>query len=212
MKLIVITITYDRPYRIEMMQHLKSNLDAVWDVEWIVVEDAAEKSTELAQFLPGYARHFNHGPTRDFGHEQRNLALEYIQESGIEGIVYNADDDNQYHKRLFDEILKTKRISMFPVGNLGPYGIERPVVINGNFFRWEADWQERKFPVDMAGFAFHTELLKGMERPLWNFRGRGGESEFLSKMVNSTKEVEFLCKNCTEVLVYHNELRKLYPG
>lgn len=208
MGIIVVTITHKRPGRIPMMAHLKSMLDGRDDVRWIVVEDAAEKDPELADFLPPYATHLNLGPTRDMGNLQRNLALEHIADSSMEGVVYNADDDNKYDPALFDEILKTKRISMFPVGNLGPHGVERPIIINGRFARWDAFWTERKFPVDMAGFAFHSDALKEMSRPLWDYRGRGGESEFISRIIESTDEIEFLCNRCTDVLVWHNELRK----
>jgi len=208
MKIIFVTITHERPGRIHMMGHLKSILDERDDVEWVVVEDADSKSPELAAFLPPYAHHLHFGPTRDWGNEQRNAALEYIHDTGMEGIVYNADDDNKYDPRLFDEIKRTKRVSMLPVGNLGPYGVERPVVINGKFRRWEAGWTERKYPVDMAGFAFHSGMLKEMKKPFWKHSGRGGESEFISRLVESTESLEFLCSRCTDVFVWHNELRK----
>lgn len=208
MGLIVVTATHKRPCRMPMMTHLKSHLDGRGDVTWIVVEDAAERDAELADFLPPYATHLNVGPTRDLGHAQRNLALEYIADNGLEGVVYNADDDNKYDPALFDEILKTKRVSVFPVGNLGPHGVERPLVLNGRLQRWDAGWAERKFPVDMAGYAFHSGVLKGIQRPFWMHRGRGGETEFLEKFVRSADEVEFLCNRCTDVLVWHNELRK----
>lgn len=209
MRLIVVTVTYERPARMPMMAHLKSHLDRVEDIDWIVVEDSDKKSPELARFLPRYARHLHHGPTRDGGNEQRNAALEYINDTGMEGVVYNADDDNKYYTRLFHEIRKTRRFSMFPVGNLGPHGFERPVVINGKFRRWEADWAERRFPTDMAGFAFHSDVLKPLQRPYWTYRGRGGETEFIERFVKHPDEIEFLCNRCTDVLVLHNELRKI---
>lgn len=208
MGIIVVTATHNRPGRMPMIGHLKSVLDERDDVEWIVVEDAAERDPELAEFLPPYATHLSFGPTRDMGNLQRNAALEHIWDSGLRGVVYNADDDNKYDPRLFDEIVKTKGVSMFPVGNLGPHEVERPIILNGRFARWDAGWAERKFPVDMAGFAFHSDLLGRLQKPFWCHRGRGGESEFISKLVGSVDEVEFLCNRCTDVLVWHNELRK----
>lgn len=194
-----------------MIGHLKSILDKRDDVRWVVVEDGDATDPRIAGFLPRYATYLHHGPTRDMGNLQRNLALEHIRDSGTEGVVYNADDDNMYHPRLFDEILKTKGVSIFPVGRLGPKGVERPILVNGRFDRWDADWTERKFPVDMAGFAFHSRLLKGLENPLWDHKGRGGESEFISKLINSPDEAEFLCEGCTKVFVMHNELRRRNP-
>lgn len=40
----------------------------------------------------------------------------------------------------------------------------------------------RKFPIDMAGFAFDAQLLHGLQSPIWNHHGVGGESEFLEKL------------------------------
>lgn len=209
MGIIVVTATHKRHGRMPMIGHLKSILDQREDVRWIVVEDSDEKDPELADFLPPYATHLNFGPTKDGGNAQRNLAFEHIADSGLEGVVYNADDDNKYDPSLFDEILKTKKVSMFPVGNLGPHGVERPIILNGKFVRWDAGWAERKFPVDMAGFAFQSDLLKKLQRPFWTHSGRGGESEFISKLVESVEEIEFLCNRCTDVFVWHNELRKV---
>jgi hypothetical protein len=63
----------------------------------------------------------------------------------------------------------------------------------------------------MAGFAFHSGVLKETNRPFWTHGGRGGETEFIEKFVKSADEIEFLCNRCTDVFVWHNELRKLYP-
>ena len=210
MRLIIVTITYERPGRMPMMAHLKSHLDERDDVDWVVVEDSDAKSPELASFLPSYAHHLCFGPTKDKGNEQRNLALHYIHDKGLEGIVYNADDDNKYDPKLFDEIKKTKRLSVFPVGNLGPNDIERPILSDGKFERWDAGWTERKFPVDMAGFAFNSNLLGLLERPFWTHRGVGGESELIEKFAESPEELEFLCEGCSQCLVWHNELKKIY--
>ena len=207
-RIIVITSTYERPGRIEMLSHLKSVLDERNDVDWILVEDGAKKISSVEEFIPSYCTYLNVGPTKDFGHVQRNLAMEHVFENDMNGVIYNADDDNWYDPRIFGEIKKTRRVSVFPVGNLGPKGIERPIVKNGKFFMWEANWTDRKFPVDMAGFAFRSELLKGLSKPFWFHLERGGESEFLSKLVASPHDLEFLCNGCTKLFVKYNELLK----
>jgi len=206
--IIVVTSTYQRKGRMEMMSHLYGILNRRVDVKWIVVEDGSKKDEHLSSLLPNFATYLNFGPTRDFGHAQRNLAFEYIHDNKMKGIVYNADDDNWYNPLLFDEIKKTKRISVFPVGNLGPSGVERPIVKDGKFVKWHAGWMSRKFPVDMAGFAFRSELLGEIKRPFWIHKGRGGESEFISKFVKNPQELEFLCNQCTMLFVKHNELLK----
>lgn len=204
--IIVVTATYERQRRMDMIGHLKSVLERRNDVIWIVVEDGPDKDGPLSSFLPDFAVYLNKGPTRDFGHAQRNLAFEYIVDKGLKGVVYNADDDNWYHPLLFEEIKKTKRLSVFPVGNLGPSGLERPIVRDGKFLTWQAGWLSRKFPVDMAGFAFRSELLEKIDRPYWVHSGRGGESEFISKFADGPDDLEFLCDSCKKLLVRHNEL------
>jgi len=208
MGIIVVTATHKRPGRLNMVVHLRLLLDRRRDVTWIVAEDGP-LDPELAAFLPPYARYLGIGPTRDLGHAQRNLALEHIRDGRLEGVVYNADDDNYYDPRLFDEVAKTRRVSFFPVGNLGPRGVERPLVLNGRLQAWDSGWPERKFPVDMAGFAFHSSLLHTLESPIWSHSGRGGESEFISKILESADDAEFLCDSCTRVFVWHNELRRV---
>jgi hypothetical protein len=52
----------------------------------------------------------------------------------LKAIIYFADDDNTYDLRLFDEIRKTKNLSVFPVGFVGSSGspgITSPIVKNG---------------------------------------------------------------------------------
>lgn len=205
-KLIVITPTYERPGRMAMLYHLKGILSERNDVAWFFVEDAPEKSPDVAKFLPQFARHFSIGPTRDYGNAQRNLALLAVKKEGLKGVVYMADDDNRCDPELFDEVKKTQRVSLIPVGGLGPKGIERPIVVEGRVEGWDSGWTERKFPVDMAGFAFRSELLEGLKGVLWSHTGVGGESEFLEKIVSSHEEFEPLCDSCEKVLVWHNGL------
>ncbi len=62
--------------------------------------------------------------------------------------------------RLFDEIRWTSKVSMFPVGLVGKQGISAPVVRGGRVVGFTDPWiHKRKFPVDMAGFAFNVKLL-----------------------------------------------------
>ena len=120
-------------------------------------------------------------------------------------------NDNEYDIRLFDEIKKTKNLSIFPVGNLGPNGIERPIVKNGKIIYWDAGWASRRFPIDMGGFAFNTKFLyikKNNNNKLWDHNGIGGESEFISYITNDYSDLEFLCDNCNICYVKHNELHK----
>ena len=104
------------------------------------------------------------------------------------------------------EIRKVKQVAVLPVGNLGPNGIERPIVVDGKIVAWDCGWSSRQYPVDMAGFAFHSDLLRNIEKPFWNVSGgRGGENEFLQRIVPENYELEVLCDNATKCFVWHNE-------
>jgi len=207
-KIILITCTYKRPGRINCLQRCIRTFRTIKNVIWIVVEDSRTLDDKIKHMLK--KSKISHvylcaGPTNDLGHEQRNMALTYIRDKNIKGIVYNADDDNFYKRRLFNEIEKTKKMSVFPVGNLGPRNIERPIVKDNKIISWDSGWKTRKFPVDMAGFAFDSALLSSLKNPLWNHKGRGGETEFIEKSINSSDELEFLCDNCMKCYVWHNE-------
>ncbi len=108
----------------------------------------------------------------------RNAALDFVsarvEASNSGGVVYFADADNAYDLRLFEEIRgSTRGVSAFPVGLIGRLGVSSPVVVgadgdgdgdgDGGAAAVEGftdPWFHfRKFPVDMAGFAFSARLL-----------------------------------------------------
>lgn len=206
-KLIIITPTWNREERMPYMRRFAKLLQTIPDLKWLVIEDGARCDPELEQFLRqcGIDHHYwAIGPTNDKGSVQRNSALEYIVANDIHGVIYNADDDNHYSPRLFDELRTVRKVALLPVGNLGPSGIERPIVRDGRFQRWDAGWLEREYPVDMAGFAFCSSLLHGLAKPIWEHTGVGGESEFLEKIITHPSEIEYLCDGCRTCLVRHN--------
>jgi galactosylgalactosylxylosylprotein 3-beta-glucuronosyltransferase 3 len=212
--LIIVTCTWNRPCRLSyfkyLIQHIFSQLS---NYTWIVVEDGTEIDNDLKKILPEKTIYFAHGPTKDGGNKQRNAAYEYIHDNQFDGIVYNADDDNTYDLKLFDEIRKTKIFSIFPVlgWNRPKKDPERPLLDeNGKFIRWNSSWH-RKYATDMAGFAFNSSLLQKIEKPFWRRVGHGGgESEFIDSIIGSIDEVEFLCGKCSIAYVKHNGLCEIY--
>lgn len=66
------------------------------------------------------------------GVSNRRAALNWIRlnhdvnDSGA--VIYFGDDDNTFHLDLFKEIRTTKKVSMFPVGLIGKYGVSSPIV------------------------------------------------------------------------------------
>ena len=205
--LLLVTSTYPRPLRLSLLRRCAEDFRAVPNLFWLVVEDDAQPAPEVERLLAesGIAHLYAaHGPTRRWGNAQRNWALEYIRDRRLKGVVYVADDDNKYEPPLFDELRKVQRIGILPVGRLGRWGIERPIVRDGRIVRWSADWKRRKYPVDMAGFAFNAELLSNIAGELWTYPSRGGESEFIETLIHSPDELEFLCNDCRACFVWHN--------
>ena len=51
------------------------------------------------------------------GHAQRNLALRYVRDLRMDGVVYNMDDDNAYAPSLWAELRKLHvgRVGVFAV-------------------------------------------------------------------------------------------------
>lgn len=62
------------------------------------------------------------------GVANRRAALHWIRANVKQGVLYFGDDDNTFDLRLFSEIRSTKKVSMFPVGLIGEYGVSSPVV------------------------------------------------------------------------------------
>jgi Glycosyltransferase family 43 len=205
--LLFVTLTYPRPSRLSFLRRCAEDFRGVPNLLWLVVEDDAQLAPEVEQLLAesGVAHlYMAHGPTRNWGNAQRNWALKYIRDRQLTGVVYIADDDNKYEPPPFDELRKVRRIGILPVGRMGPWGIERPIIRGGRIVKWSADWKTRTYPVDMAGYAFNAQLLSNIAGELWTYPGRGGESEFIETLIRSPDELEFLCNDCRACYVWHN--------
>ena len=82
---------------------------------------------------------------------------------------------------------------------MGPSGIERPIVRDSRIVGWCADWKDRKYPLDMAGFGFNAALLSEITGDLWAYQGHGGETKFVERLIGSADRLELLCNNCRDV-------------
>ena len=205
--ILVVTPTYDRPGRMAFLERCLATFRRVPGLQWIVVEDGAAHAPQVAELLTESGvnhAYLAHGPTRAWGNAQRDFALRHIRDSGMQGIVYLADDDNYYQEPLFAELRKLQRVGVVPVGLLGPFGIERPVLRAGRIVGWSAHWKSRRFPLDMAAFAFDAELMKAISGPIWTYSARGGETEFLERLIGSPDQLEILCDGCRRCYVWHD--------
>jgi hypothetical protein len=206
--LIFVTCTYDRPLRIAYLRrHIEEIFSKIENYTWIIVEDGDSVHPEVQLMTAGLNTvHLHFGPTRDKGHAQRDFALQTIRERRLEGVVYNMDDDNFCYRLICAELRKVTKIAIFPVGNLGPTGIERPVIHEGKLVFWSAHFTERAYPVDVGGLAFPSRFLFDLEPPFWPYKGIVGESELVSRLVEAGNELDLsLCHANRMCLVYHNE-------
>lgn len=95
----------------------------------------------------------------------------------------------------------TKKVSMWPVGLIGKFGVSSPVVKNGTIIGFYDSWSGgRKFPVDMAGFAVNVQFLMSRKNVTMPFKAGFEEDGFLKSLQPlSLHEIELLASNCTEV-------------
>ena len=110
--------------------------------------------------------------------------------------------NNRYDLRLFKEIRWTKKISIFPVGLIGyTQGVSFPIIANkadkasshdtfnaqnrndceviGFSDAW---WGNRKYPVDMAGFAVNVDFLSSRPSHEMPFRVTKEEDGFFERI------------------------------
>lgn len=61
----------------------------------------------------------------------------------------------------------------------------------------------------MGGYAFDAALLQHVPEPLWNYTGRGGESEMISKLLprGVPEDLQPLANCGRDLLVFHNEYK-----
>ena len=66
-------------------------------------------------------------------------------------MVYFADDDNTYTTQLFDEITRTKKVTVFPVGLVGGVMVEKPLVDSntGEMIRMFLNFDDRSIEKDI---------------------------------------------------------------
>ena len=142
----------------------------------------------------------------------RNLAMRWVLDHGEEGsVVYFADDDNTYDLRLFSELRLTKTLSLFPVGLVTKTGLSSPIVRDGKIVGFYDGWiSNRKFPVDMAGFAVNLATLQQASsrrkgRMAMPFTPGYEEDGFLRQLDVQPSDAQPLANNCTIVMVWHTK-------
>ncbi|XP_050470531.1 galactosylgalactosylxylosylprotein 3-beta-glucuronosyltransferase P [Bombus huntii] len=224
--LYIITPTYRRPEQIPELTRMSHTLMLVKNIYWLVIEDATVATKQVTRLLERTGLKFEHltAPmpekykqkkgAKPRGVSNRNRGLQWIRANATNGVFYFADDDNTYDITLFDEIRKTKRVSMFPVGLCTKFGLSSPIIKNEKFVGFYDGWiAGRKFPVDMAGFAVSVKFLLQRPNASMPFKAGYEEDGFLKSLAPfEPKDIEFLADNCTKVLAWHTQTKKNEPS
>ena len=138
----------------------------------------------------------------------------------------------RYDLRLFDDIRWTKKISLFPVGLIGYQAVTSPIVVKktdhakklkgeeGKQFSSDLSlpqtacevigfsdpwFANRKFPIDMAGFAANVEFIASHPHQSMPYKVGYEEDYFLQSLNVSFSDFEPLSECCTKVYVWHTK-------
>lgn len=213
-----ITPTFKRPSQLVDLIRLSQTLMHDAAIYWIVVEDSEQCTQRVRDVLirskllfahinaltPPQIKAMEVGPK---GVAQRNAGLQVVEEIGMHGIVYFGDDDNAYDLRLFPQLRQTQYVSVFGVGFVGGGTYERCVVSpeTGKVWYIATNWAgDRTFPLDMAGFAFHTRAIFARKPRFRNDWPMGFlETRFVEQLVSHMSQLQPLNNNCTDIFVWH---------
>ncbi|XP_017013713.2 galactosylgalactosylxylosylprotein 3-beta-glucuronosyltransferase S isoform X1 [Drosophila takahashii] len=220
-----VTPTYPRREQIPELTRLAHTLLHVPRLHWLVADDQEKcngyMDTLLNRFGMPYTHMVSPMPSK-FRNEKpaprgvanRRAALQWLRQHNLtNGVLYFGDDDNTYDLRLFSEIRKTQRVSMFPVGLIADYGVSGPVVRKGKVVAFLDSWVAgRRWPVDMAGFAVNLEYMA--QYPYVNMPYKPGYEEdlFLRSIGLQMSLIEPRGNNCTEILVWHTQTKSKKLG
>lgn len=213
----VVTPTYKRPTQAPDLTRLSQALMlAEAKIFWIIVEDAYAPSKLVRDVLRrsgldgvhllGKTPVQHKQPSAGKGVAPRRRALEWLRANATTpAVLYFADDDNSYDHRVFAEITRVRKVGVFPVGLVGGFGISSPVVSRDGHVTGFHDAYDRRFAVDMAGFAVNLQLVLSSKEPQMPYKLGRLETAFLESLGVALKDLEPLANNCTEVLVWHTK-------
>lgn len=218
----VITPTYARATQMPDMTRLSQTLLLAnykfKNIFWIVSEDAMQPSVQVTELLTRSGLPYVHllGPRpvthRDKrsgrGVSNRLKGLQWLRDNltntSNEGVIYFADDDNAYDVQVFDEMMSTKKVSVWPVGCLAKVGLSSPIVdkdtgkVTGFHDPFLA---RRRFAIDMAGFAVDLRLFLSKPKATMPFKVGYEEDYFIRSLGIKLNDLEPKGDNCTKVRI-----------
>eukprot|EP00756_Hemistasia_phaeocysticola_P038220 Hpha_TRINITY_DN16745_c0_g1::TRINITY_DN16745_c0_g1_i1::g.77593::m.77593 len=194
--LILVSPTYpgkEQLFRLcRMTQHLREAGKALW----IVSDDTATPTEEAVTMLKDSGVHhmYVYGmQTKKHGNMQRRMALELVKQWKLSGGLYFADDDNAYHPALW-AALRSRAPGQFGLIACSNR-VDSPDFLTregplfnaaGKVHGWEhqiKEFADRPFPVDMGMFVYDASLVWGLNDPVWDYDSRGGETEYLQRLL-----------------------------
>ncbi|XP_075742539.1 galactosylgalactosylxylosylprotein 3-beta-glucuronosyltransferase S-like isoform X2 [Rhipicephalus microplus] len=215
----VVTPTYRRANQAPDLVKLSQALMlANVPIFWVVVEDADGPSdlvrnimrrsrlpgVQLSGRTPPQYRRQKYGK----GVAPRLRAIEWLRDNALlPSVLYFADDDNSYDHRLFSQVARVQRVGVLPVGLIGKFGVSSPVVsLDGRVLGFHDAYKpERRFAMDMAGFAVNMRLVMSTVNITLPYLLGQLETAFLESLGVNIDDLEPLATNCTEVLVWHTK-------
>lgn len=215
-----ITPSYPRREQVAELTRLGQTLMHVPNLHWIVADDNRLCNAMIMGLLKQFGIPFTHisspmpemyrkASTVPRGVANRRAALHWIQSNVKQGVLYFGDDDNTFDLRLFSEIRSTEKVSMFPVGLIGDYGVSSPVVKDGKVIGFYDSWPAKRiFPVDMAGFAVNIEYFLKHPDASMPYKAGYEEDLFLRSLNLTLDDIEPRADGCTQVLVWHTQTTK----
>ncbi|CAD5220708.1 unnamed protein product [Bursaphelenchus okinawaensis] len=168
-RVILITSTYHRPQRIADFHSLIHNFRHIDNIFWIVVEEGPQTDQFIESLLkrsnvPYVYLNAENVDTPCHGWSQRNAALDYIRSNKESfkdsDVVYFANDENTYDKRLFDKFIRNvQKIGVWAAG-AGYVAAESPLVLNDQIIGWNTAWRpKREFALSFSQFAFNIKYI-----------------------------------------------------
>ena len=179
-RLLLITVTFPHKLQLLKLRHCIAVLTSLPNFLWIVAEDAASPTADVAALLRGSGlphEHLAYGPTRKGGNAQRNAALELIRARQLQGIVYQMDDDNAYHPDLWAGLrrLRPRRVGVLGVRR----GVYPPHACDGVFYPLPRGTKVRDHMIERPTYNESTGRFAGFsagwcDSRSWLWKHKGG--------------------------------------
>lgn len=101
---------------------------------------------------------------------------------------------------------------MFPVGLVTKLGVSSPIIRDGKVAGYYDGWiSNRKFPVDMAGFAVNVDYFLKFPKAVMPYIAGREETKFLEQLDITNNDIEPLADDCQKILVWHTRTSKNAP-